>query len=560
MILKVFTPDITKVITLLKTDNEELTRHRYKADKRRSDVNFGKLSTAEIDEFGKIFKAKAAKDEKYYPGLLRQYDEWHALLSDSTGSKVIKQLHTLPTAIKAFMKNSMHKWLFYQDSDGQMNPYFVTNVEHTKGYTDRGTGKWIPPYTELKMSGYRRGSQTTTSIRWNPEDMPKTVPALFAESGLLIETEKGVKQYLEEFNRYMGLQELVGVQMMAHGFAKSSDRWQQDIISMVRDDIPTKVVLDDAGDEEKDTTATSTFVTDKFWGEIENRNGMADVYDDDDDDEDQEQTNRVELPVHPYIGAFDLDKHNWIQIHTANLQDYEWNDTLKEKLVIKREDKELIELLMNQSGRRIEDIIKGKMPGVIVLATGAPGIGKTLTAEVFSETIQKPLYNVQCSQLGISVDKIESKLETILDRASRWGAILLIDEADVYIRRRGDDIEQNAIVGVFLRLIEYYRGVLFMTSNRGDVVDDAIISRATAWVKYELPDTDQLREIWKVLGTQYDVKFSAKDLDTLLANQALASISGRTVRNLLKLARMLQGDETVTVKTIIQVSKYQSLT
>ena len=73
----------------------------------------------------------------------------------------------------------------------------------------------------------------------------------------------------------------------------------------------------------------------------------------------------------------------------------------------------------------------------------------------FREASKKALYVVQCSQLGISAEQLEEKLSGVLERASRWGIILLIDEADVYIHERGNDLEQNAIVGVFLRLLEY---------------------------------------------------------------------------------------------------------
>ena len=44
-------------------------------------------------------------------------------------------------------------------------------------------------------------------------------------------------------------------------------------------------------------------------------------------------------------------------------------------------------------------------------------------------------------------------------RAQRWGAVMLIDEADVYIKRRDDDITMNAVVGVFLRVLEYFNGL-----------------------------------------------------------------------------------------------------
>jgi len=64
---------------------------------------------------------------------------------------------------------------------------------------------------------------------------------------------------------------------------------------------------------------------------------------------------------------------------------------------------------------------------------------------------------------------------------------MLIDEADVYIRKRSDDIAANAVVGIFLRVLEYFDGLLFLTTNRIDDIDEAIISRCIALIRYLAP-------------------------------------------------------------------------
>jgi AAA+ superfamily predicted ATPase len=259
------------------------------------------------------------------------------------------------------------------------------------------------------------------------------------------------------------------------------------------------------------------------------------------------------------VRIFDLAKHDFMSIHVTYLKDYPWDETLIDKLILPSETKDLVRILVSGTRDNKEDIIRGKMQGKIVIATGEPGTGKTLTAEVFSETIQRPLYTIQCAQLGLDAETIETKLSVILKRAQRWQAILLIDEADVYIRSRGEDIEQNAIVGVFLRVLEYYRGVLFMTSNRETMIDDAIMSRASAWVRYTMPSVDELRDLWRVLSTQYDVKLAKKDIDSLVEH--LPKLSGRCVRNLLRLARDLSETtkEKISEKTLRHVAQFQYL-
>lgn len=51
--------------------------------------------------------------------------------------------------------------------------------------------------------------------------------------------------------------------------------------------------------------------------------------------------------------------------------------------------------------------------------------------------------------------------------AHGWGAVLLLDEADVYLERRSiNDLMRNSLVSIFLRLLEYFQGILFLTTNR----------------------------------------------------------------------------------------------
>jgi SpoVK/Ycf46/Vps4 family AAA+-type ATPase len=163
--------------------------------------------------------------------------------------------------------------------------------------------------------------------------------------------------------------------------------------------------------------------------------------------------------------------------------------------------------------------------------------------------------------LGTDEKTLETELRIVLSRSQRWKAILLIDEADVYVHERGDDIQQNAIVGVFLRVLEYYRGILFMTSNRETIIDDAIMSRATAWIRYEVPDKEKAKLIWRVLSTQYKAQLSLDQIAELVEHEKFNEISGRTIKNLLKLAKLksLRNKETITPEMLKYVSQFLDL-
>jgi len=114
--------------------------------------------------------------------------------------------------------------------------------------------------------------------------------------------------------------------------------------------------------------------------------------------------------------------------------------------------------------------------------------------------------------------------------------VLLLDEADVYVRQRSNDLMQNAIVGVFLRVLEYQATVMFLTTNRPDDVDDAIASRCIAKLTYEAPTIQEQARIWKVLTTAQGLTVPDAVIDAIVDDNRF--LSGRDVKNLLKLAAM----------------------
>lgn len=73
-------------------------------------------------------------------------------------------------------------------------------------------------------------------------------------------------------------------------------------------------------------------------------------------------------------------------------------------------------------------------------------------------------------ELGTDSRLLEGELQKILDICHAWGAILLLDEADVFLEKRNmHDIHRNALVSIFLRQLEYFQGILFLTTNRVEV-------------------------------------------------------------------------------------------
>ena len=79
------------------------------------------------------------------------------------------------------------------------------------------------------------------------------------------------------------------------------------------------------------------------------------------------------------------------------------------------------------------DFFTGKGRGLVAVLHGPPGTGKTLTAEGIAELLKRPLYMVSVGELGTNSRDLETELNKILDVAHSWGAVLLLDEADVFL-------------------------------------------------------------------------------------------------------------------------------
>ncbi|KPM40505.1 hypothetical protein AK830_g6047 [Neonectria ditissima] len=206
-----------------------------------------------------------------------------------------------------------------------------------------------------------------------------------------------------------------------------------------------------------------------------------------------------------------------------------------------------------------DDVIKGKGRGIIMLLSGEPGTGKTLTSESVAETMQKPLYGMSAGELGNSAGEVEQSLHRVLELSTRWGAVLLLDECDVFLERRStSNLQRNKLVSIFLRLLEYYEGVMFLTTNRVAAFDPAFESRIHLTIHYPNLDFNSKLHIWQTFvkrGSQ------SNDIsDDELAELAQEELNGRQIKNVVKTARLLAASERMSlamghVKTVFKIKR-----
>ncbi|KAF6818908.1 AAA family ATPase [Colletotrichum sojae] len=164
------------------------------------------------------------------------------------------------------------------------------------------------------------------------------------------------------------------------------------------------------------------------------------------------------------------------------------------------------------------DMIRGKGRGLVILLHGVPGVGKTATAEAVAAENRRPLFPITCGDLGLTPAVVDKSLRDIFRYAHLWNCILLLDEADVFLTQRergGVNLERNALVGVFLRVLEYYIGILFLTTNRVGAIDEAFQSRVHLSLSYPHLSLKDTVEILKSNLSRLPRQEHAKDKSSL---------------------------------------------
>lgn len=295
--------------------------------------------------------------------------------------------------------------------------------------------------------------------------------------------------------------------------------------------IDSRVIIDPAGCREMEP---STF--DRLLG-------LYDIRFDDEENEESEITGGdKDFARMLKIGIFfNLGKSHWFISSLEKATPIKFRSDAFDHLVLDPKLKKMIKAIAVHRAGDI-DLIAGKGGGAIFLLNGTPGTGKTLTAEAVAEVLQRPLYKVGLGDLGTDVEVVEARLGNFLKFAERWHACLLFDEADTMMEKRDvNSLQRNAMVAIFLRLLEYYTGVLFLTTNRGANLDEAFQSRITLAIHYEDLDEAGLRKIWEGRLSANNYLVADGDIERLLTYKT----NGREVKNAISSGISLAMDDGV---------------
>ncbi|KAG1752422.1 uncharacterized protein EDB91DRAFT_1243189 [Suillus paluster] len=230
-----------------------------------------------------------------------------------------------------------------------------------------------------------------------------------------------------------------------------------------------------------------------------------------------------QLPALVY--GFELKSKTWQSFRVEETVDIRFDEKAWDHLVVDDDVKSLIKGLVdvtnnaNTAQHLMSDVTTGKGGGFIAALHGPPGTGKTLTAEAAAKHLKRPLYIVSSPELSTT----------------------------------SSNFEHNALVLVALKVFEYHRGVLFLTTNRIQPFDDAFLSSDQISRAGCLGPAYNLVKVFELAGCECPLWGSESegfvDVDgkephfyvSLSDLEALGQkpFNGRTIKNLVRTAQAL---------------------
>jgi AAA+ superfamily predicted ATPase len=228
----------------------------------------------------------------------------------------------------------------------------------------------------------------------------------------------------------------------------------------------------------------------------------------------------------------------------------EWND-----LVVNQNTQDHIKqiklwLKHQQQLRHDWGMAKQIAPGYRSLFYGPSGTGKTLTATLLGKEFGKEVYHISLSQVVSKyIGETEKNLEKIFVQAENKNWILLFDEADALFGKRtqtksSNDKYANQEVSYLLQRVENFNGLVILTSNFKNNIDDAFLRRFNSIIPFNKPSAEERLQLWKNCMPK---KTSLKDSNILEIVAKNYELNGAQIVSAMAFACLQTLDENTNV-------------
>ncbi|MGZ5133635.1 MAG: ATP-binding protein [Flavitalea sp.] len=179
------------------------------------------------------------------------------------------------------------------------------------------------------------------------------------------------------------------------------------------------------------------------------------------------------------------------------------------------------DLILNASAMDILTEVKQcgeKQDACCVLFYGPTGTGKTLTAALLGKELNKEAMRIDLSMVVSKyIGETEKNLERIFAQAADKSWILFFDEADALFGKRTNitdshDRFANQEVSYLLGKIENYQGLVILSTQSKNNIDDAFIRRLRYVIHFPLPEPPERLRLWEQALTKNNLSTASIDL------------------------------------------------
>lgn len=195
-----------------------------------------------------------------------------------------------------------------------------------------------------------------------------------------------------------------------------------------------------------------------------------------------------------------------------SIEDPKW--TLDE-LVLSSTIQEEIDEIVAYTSKENQDTLLNKWEfkkflkagkGICINFFGQPGTGKTVTADAIADKLKSKIIKVTYAQLESELmGKTSKNLSDLFAIAEESKSLLFFDEADTLLSKRISNSSSpnsaehsiNSVKGRLLELLENFDGIIIFATNLFENYDEAFLRRILFNIKFTLPDTAMLFQLWK---------------------------------------------------------------
>jgi hypothetical protein len=206
--------------------------------------------------------------------------------------------------------------------------------------------------------------------------------------------------------------------------------------------------------------------------------------------------------------------------------------------------------------------LDGRAGGLVALFSGESGTGKTMAAQVIANDLGLEAYRIDLAGVVSKyIGETERNLDRVFHVAEHANAVLVFDEADALFGKRSAvsdarDRYANLEVAYLLQRVETYPGVVILTTNLRQDVDQAFLRRIDQAIDFPMPGPAERARLWRRNLPAGAPVAGDVDLDRLAGAHPLP---GGAIRNCARAAAFAAAGDGASVITAEHIERAVAL-